>query len=91
MGECETIQALKGHVENHTGLEVVASACLRIIEDIRLCGLSDHAIGYLHYLVDDIFKDGHIELFDHLSTGATDCEICKAMADRIAINRAGAA
>lgn len=77
--ECKTIQVLKHHVENRTEHEVLASACLDIIEDIRQSGVTEYSIKYLHEFVDNVYMGAGLSLLDHL-TEETDCEICRALA-----------
>lgn len=88
VAECMTIRYLRELAlrerDRDASLAAAADAVLRIITDLRANYISRRDVSYLHMLVDDIRRNGHDILLDHLRHEAPDCDICAALAARIA-------
>lgn len=85
--ECTTIQYLQRLSAPATPLAEAASASLNIISDVREFKMTALDIACLHDLVDAIISEGHERLLAHLLEGMPDCDICAALAQRMAAHK----
>lgn len=60
-----------------------ATSALKIISDIREFRMTAIDVECLHWLVDDLVRQGQTVLLSQLQAGAPDCEICEALATRM--------
>lgn len=90
---CNTIRRLKDLATAPSGsdptLAGVAAAALGIINDVSGSAMTRQDIGYLHDLVDAIYRERKEEILDHLLHDAPDCRICAALSLRIMERREG--
>jgi hypothetical protein len=87
MSECATIKHLKEIAAAKHGadvsLQAAASRALDIISDLDRPSTYPDYVDLLHHLVEGIYKEGKVQLFDHLVHGSPDCEICAAIKMRV--------